>query len=332
MDVKQLEGNWPPAQKSPQPKYKTPMSQELQNNQQLTVKNLFGKDEVRNKFQEMLGKRAPSFITSVLQIVASNKLLSKADPHSIYHSAAVAATLDLPLNNQLGFAFIVPYNQSYQDDGGTWQKKQVAQFQLGYKGFKQLALRSGQFKIMNATDVREGEIKATNRQTGEITFEWIEDEEVRDSKKVIGYLSYFELLNGYAHSLYMSVKKIERHAKKYSQTYKNGKGLWVDDFESMCLKTVTKLNLSKGDAPLSIEMQKAIIFDQAVVNDMETTDVTYVDNDQPDEITAEDLQSLLDEKVALLSKTEFDNAKRIIDNKEVDSYKKLQIMLTEKID
>lgn len=257
------------------------MNNELQTTpaNQLTVKNLFGKDEVRNKFQEMLGKRAPSFITSVLQIVASNKQLSKADPHSVYHSAAVAATLDLPLNNQLGFAFIVPYNQSYQDETGAWQKKQVAQFQLGYKGFKQLALRSGQFKIMNATDVREGELKATNRMTGEMTFEWIEDEAIRETKTVIGYLSYFELLNGYTHSLYMTVRKIERHAKKYSQTYKNGKGLWVDDFDSMCLKTVTKLNLSKGDAPLSIEMQKAIIFDQAVVNDVETTDVTYVDNE-----------------------------------------------------
>jgi len=255
------------------------MNNEQKPDTQLTVKNLFGRDEVRNKFQEMLGKRAPSFITSVLQIVASNALLAKADPHSVYHSAAVAATLDLPLNNQLGFAFIVPYNQNYKDDKGVWQTKQVAQFQLGFKGFKQLALRSGQFKIMNATDVREGEIKAVNRMTGEITFAWIEDEEVRDSKKVVGYLSYFELLNGYTHSLYMTVNKIERHAKKYSQTYKKGKGLWVDDFESMCLKTVTKLNLSKGDAPLSIEMQKAVIFDQAIVNDVETTDVTYVDNE-----------------------------------------------------
>src|SRR5688572_23182414 len=95
----------------------------------LTIKNLFGMDEVRKKFQEMLGKRAPSFITSVLQIVASNSLLAKADPHSVYHSAAVAATLDLPLNNNLGFAYIVPYNQSYvdgKDEKGKdiWKKKQ----------------------------------------------------------------------------------------------------------------------------------------------------------------------------------------------------------------
>lgn len=246
--------------------------------QSLTIKNLFSRDEVRNKFQEMLGKRAPSFITSVLQIVSSNALLAKADPHSVYHSAAVAATLDLPLNNNLGFAYIVPYNQSYQEDG-QWKKKQVAQFQLGYKGFKQLALRSGQFRIMNSTDVREGELKERNRQTGAITFEWIEDETLRNSKKIIGYLSYFELLNGYTQNFYMSIVDLEKHGKKYSQTFKNDKGLWKDDFHSMCLKTVTKLNLSKN-APLSVEMQKAITFDQAIINDSETEDVTYVDNEE----------------------------------------------------
>ena len=96
----------------------------MENNQALTVKNLFAKDEVRNKFQEMLGKRAPSFITSVLQVVASSDLLKKADPNSVYHSAAVAATLDLPLNNALGFAYIVPYNQK-QSDGSY---KQVRSF------------------------------------------------------------------------------------------------------------------------------------------------------------------------------------------------------------
>lgn len=242
---------------------------------QLTVKNLFGKDEVRNKFQEMLGKRAPSFITSVLQIVASNSLLSKADPHSVYHSAAVAATLDLPLNNNLGFAYIVPYNQKQSD--GTY--KQVAQFQLGYKGLKQLALRSGQFKIMNSSDVREGEMFSRNRLTGEIIFKWIENEEDRLKAKIVGYVSFFELQNGYTQTLYMSIADLEKHGKKYSQTFKKGYGLWKDDFESMCMKTVTKMNLSKN-APLSVDMQRAVIVDQAVINDADTQDVTYVDNEE----------------------------------------------------
>ncbi len=291
--------------------------------QQMTIKNLFQKDEVRDKFQEMLGKRAPSFITSVLQIVASNNLLSKADPHSVYHSAAVAATLDLPLNNNLGFAYIVPYNESYQVDG-VWSQRQVAQFQMGYKGFIQLAQRSGQFKTLNAVDVREGELKSENKLTGEYVFEWIQDEEIRLTKKVIGFVSYFKLINGFEKIMYMSIKKLNEHGIKYSQTFKKGKGRWKDDFDAMALKTVIKLNLSKY-APLSVDMQKAITFDQAIIKDPETQDVSYVDNTPQieDPITPEQLQELLDEKIALLNKADFDSAKRIIANKEVDSYKKL---------
>ena len=94
---------------------------------QLSVKALFDRDDVKGKFKEMLGKRATSFITSVLQIAAQNSLLAKADPVSVYQAAAVAATLDLPLNQNLGFAYIVPYNQKYKDEKGVWQTKQVAQ-------------------------------------------------------------------------------------------------------------------------------------------------------------------------------------------------------------
>jgi recombination protein RecT len=242
----------------------------------MTAKSLFNQDEVKQKFQELLGKRSTSFITSVLQIVASNDLLAKADPVSIYHSAAVAATLDLPLNNAIGFAYIVPYNQKQKD--GSY--KTVAQFQLGYKGFKQLALRSGQFLNINASDVREGELKKHDRLTGEMLFDWIADTNERLKKPVIGYVSFFRLMNGYSQTLYMTIEELDSHGKQYSQTYKRGYGLWKDNFDSMCLKTVTKLNLSKN-APLSVEMQKAVVVDQAVINDTEAQDVTYADNDQP---------------------------------------------------
>src|SRR6478752_1459930 len=106
----------------------------MEQTQQLTTKSLFERPDVKTKFQEILGKRSSSFITSVLQIVASNDLLKKAEPNSIYHSAAVAATLDLPLNNNLGFAYIIPFND-------TKNNKVIAQFQIGYKGFIQLAQR-----------------------------------------------------------------------------------------------------------------------------------------------------------------------------------------------
>lgn len=291
----------------------------------MTVKTLFAKDEVKQKFQEMMGKRAASFITSVLQIASQNEMLAKAEPMSIYQSAAVAATLDLPLNNSLGFAYIVPYNIKQKD--GTW--KVVAQFQIGAKGFKQLALRSGQFVTINDTDVREGELKHYNRLTGEIEFEWIQDVQVRLSKKIIGYASYFKLLNGFEKTYYMTVDELNDHGLRFSQTFKKGFGLWKDDFDGMARKTVIKLNLSKN-APLSVEMQKAVVADQSVVNDAETEDVEYVDNDAEQDVRFEDLQALYELKKAALSSDEQESAQRIIEGKETASYYKLLKLLESK--
>lgn len=244
--------------------------------QALTIKNLFGRDEVRNKFQEMLGKRAPSFITSVLQIVASNNLLAKADPHSVYHSAAVAATLDLPLNNNLGFAYIIPYNQKQPDN--TW--KTVAQFQMGYKGFIQLAQRTGQFKSLGATRVFDGQLIKNDPLLGP-TFDW----EKKKSDLIIGYAAAFSLVNGFEKVSYWSQSDLEKHGLKYSQTFKKGYGLWKDDFDAMAIKTVIKLLLSKY-APLSIDMQRAVVVDQAVINNEDASDITYVDN-EPEAIDKE---------------------------------------------
>lgn len=297
---------------------------------QITVKSLFNRDDVKQKFQELLGKRSPQFITSVLQIVASSDLLQKAEPTSIYQSAAVAATLDLPLNNNLGFAYIVPYNISYKDDNNQWHKKTVAQFQMGYKGFKQLALRSGQFMTIHETDVRDGEIIKHDRLTGEMEFKWILDESEREVKKVIGYVSFFRLVNGYSQTFYMTIEKLIKHGKKYSQTFKNDKGLWKDDFDSMCRKTVTKLNLSKN-APLSVEMQRAIVVDQSVINDSDTMDVTYVDREVIQEITKGQLEELLNEKYPAITKKQIDEARRIIDNNEMSSFAKLHKILSDAI-
>jgi recombination protein RecT len=256
--------------------------------QQLTVKNLFARDDVRLRFQEMLGKKAQGFITSVLQIVAQNNHLAKADPYTIYHAAAVAATLDLPLNNNLGFAYIVPYKTKQQD--GSF--KDVAQFQMGYKGFIQLSMRSGQFLTMNSTDVRQGEIKKHDRLTDEIEFAWVENQAERPKLPVIAYVSYFKLLNGFQKLKLMYVDEIKGHGKKYSKTYEHKFGLWTTDFDGMAHKTVTKLLLSKF-APLSIEMQKAIIADQGVINNSDTEDIDYVDNDADDLAAGEEAKAKL---------------------------------------
>lgn len=241
---------------------------------QLTTKDFFNRDDVKRKFNELLGERASSFMTSVMQVVSSNDLLKDAEPSSVYQSAMVAATLNLPINNNLGFAYIVPYRTKQQD--GTY--KVLAQFQLGYKGFIQLSQRSGQFQTMNVTDVREGEIKSHNRLSDEVEFEWMQDQKARLSKKTVAYVAYFKLLNGFEKLHLMYADELESHGKRFSQTYKKGFGLWKDDFDSMSKKTALKLLLSKY-APLSVDMQKAIVSDQAVINNAETMDVDYVDND-----------------------------------------------------
>lgn len=241
-------------------------------NNQFAIKKFFEGDGVQKKFKELLGKKAQGFVTSVLQVVASNDLLAKADPVSVYQSAAVAATLDLPINNNLGFAYIVPY-KSKQTDGSY---KTVAQFQMGYKGFIQLAQRSGTFKTISASPIYEGQLIAENPLTG-----YLFDFTKKKSDKVIGYAAYFSLINGFEKVHYMTMEELEKHAKRFSQTYKKNFGLWKDDFDSMACKTVLKLMLSKF-APLSIEMQTAVMSDQALIKDAETMDVEYVDNEAVD--------------------------------------------------
>lgn len=242
------------------------MTQITTTNQPLNTKDFFNRPDVKQKFEEILGKRAPQFMTSVLQIANSNDLLKNADPLTIYNSALMSASLDLPLNNNLGFAYIVPYNQKQKDNS----YRQVAQFQLGYKGFIQLAQRSGQFKTISACAIYEGQIKTNDPLRG------IEFDFSVKSEKVVGYASYFKLLNGFEKTLYMTIEDVNKHAKKYSQTFKKGFGIWADDFDAMAQKTVIKLLLSKF-APLSIEMQKAVLIDQAVIRDENGSDLEYSD-------------------------------------------------------
>lgn len=246
------------------------MTTETKTQVALTAKGLFNQSNVKAKFEELLGKKAQGFMTSVLQIVSSNAMLSKADPHSIFHAAATAATLDLPINQNLGFAYIIPYNS---------REGCKAQFQLGYKGFIQLAQRSGQFARISATPIFEGQVISENPLTG---YEF--DFRIKPSGDAVGYAAYFKLLNGFEATLYMSVDEVKQHGQKYSKTFKNG--TWQTDFNAMATKTVIKLLLSRF-APLSIEMQKAIITDQAVINDVEAKDITYIDQGE-EEINKEE--------------------------------------------
>ncbi len=207
------------------------------------IQALLQTPQIKARFDEVLGKRAPAFMSSIISAVNSTPALRDCDPMSVISSAAIAAAVDLPINPSLGLAYIVPY-------------KGVAQFQIGWKGFVQLALRSGQYKTINLTPVLEGQISSHNPFTGEMEF----DASVT-SGKIAGYLLYFKLLNGYEKYFYMTRADCEAHGKKYSATFKKGFGVWVDNFDAMALKTVAKMGLSKYGV-LSVEMQKAVEMDQ----------------------------------------------------------------------
>ena len=227
------------------------MANEVAKQQKVTIQSLVHNEEFVSKAQDILQDGTPQFMASVLTLANSNKLLGECDPIKLYNCCLMAAALKLPFNQNLGQAYIVPF-------------KGEPQLQIGWKGFIQLAQRSGQFKRINCSDVREGEIVKRDRLTGEIEFDWLDDAE-REKKPVIGYVAYFELLNGYQQTLYMSKAEVEAHAKKYSQTYKQGFGVWKDNFDAMARKTLIKRILNQF-APLSVDMAKAMEYDQADAN------------------------------------------------------------------
>lgn len=234
------------------------------------IKDFFDKPAVQAKMRELVDKNAASFGTSIMQIVNSNAMLLDAEPMSIFNAACMAATLNLPVNNNLGFAYIVPYKNKSTG-------RVEAQFQLGYKGFIQLAQRSGQFKRINTCPVydTDAEEDVYQRLTSLIPR--------KPSGQIIGYIAYFQLLNGYEANLTMTMEELEAHAKRYSQTYKRGFGVWADNFEAMAKKTVIKLLLSQ-QAPLSIEMQKAVLSDQSVIKDVTAEQFDYIDNQPSDPV------------------------------------------------
>lgn len=216
--------------------------------EEATLKGLLGTEQVKNRFEELLGKKAPGFVSSLLAVVNNNKLLAKAEPKTVISAGAMAAALDLPINQNLGFAYIVPYGNQ-------------AQFQMGYKGYIQLAMRTGQYKNINADVVYEGEIKNVNRFTGE--FEFGE----RTSDTVVGYMAYFKLTNGFEKYIYMTLDEMQAHAKRYSKNYKGGTDKWgLTDFHTMAIKTVLKRLLSKYGI-LSIEMMNGPQLSTALQND-----------------------------------------------------------------
>ncbi len=232
--------------------------------------------------ESVLGERKGSFVNNLTALVANNATLQACEPYTVMFAAMKATALDLPLDNSLGFAYVIPYKDNKKNIT-------VAQFQIGYKGFVQLALRTNQFALIpHATDVRQGELVRRNRLTGEFEFNFVDNEEERAKLPIVGYVSYFKLMNGASSTLYMTVEELKDHALRYSQTFRSKydsvkrASKWSTDFDAMARKTVTKLNLSKN-APLSVELADAISADQAVM--FKGADkYEYVDNEQDAEV------------------------------------------------
>lgn len=266
------------------------------------IKQMLADDKVKNRFNEILGANAQQYMASIVNTVSASAELKKCDAASILSAAFVAASFDLPIDQNLGFAAIVPYNRNVKDDKGNWVKVMNAQFQMMYKGFIQLAIRSGEYEKMNCSEVYADELVSFNPITGECEF--VTDfsnctqRDDGDPKNIAGYYAWFRLRSGFSKELYMSKQAVQNHAKKYSQAYRydlsknKQSSKWSTDFDAMAKKTVIKLLLSKWGI-LSVKMQQAIIEDQKIYD--AEGDGAYSDN-QPEVIQAQDPFAAIEDK------------------------------------
>ena len=217
------------------------------------VNSMLDKDGMRKRFDELLGKRTPQFVSSIVSMVNADKNLQQAfyeSPMTVIQASLTAAMFDLPIDQSLGYAYIVPF-KNYKKDLGA--KKMEATFILGWKGMHQLALRTGAYKTINVVDVREGELKSYNRLTEEVKIDFIEDEDARDALPIIGYVGYYRLVNGAEKTVYMSTKSIAAHEKKFRKGEFQGKG-WREDWDAMARKTVYRILIGKWGV-MSIDYQ-----------------------------------------------------------------------------
>lgn len=251
------------------------MANEVSTQKKQGIATYLTREDVRAQITSLVGEKAsPTFISSVVSAVQTNPALADCTNSSILAGALLGESLKLSPSPQLGNYYLVPYKDK--------DKGMVAQFQMGAKGYKQLAIRSGQYQKIVTSNIKEGELKAYNPITEEFVFEPILDEKVRNALPTVGYYAMFRLNNGFTKELYWSKEKMEAHAKQYSKGYANDlrKGtaytFWSKDFDGMAEKTMIRQLISKWGI-LSIEMQKAFEGDMGVIGD--DGNVHYIDNE-----------------------------------------------------
>lgn len=276
------------------------MSNQVQVKKIDTLKGILDAPSVAKEFERALAKSAPAFVSSIIDLFNGDSNIQLCDPKEVVMEALKAAVLKLPINKSLGFAYIIPFNNSVKTPNG-WEKKMTPSFQIGYKGYIQLAMRTGQYRIINADVVFEGEVRSVNKLTGEIAFDG-----VKTSDDVVGYFCHFELLNGFSKTLYMTTVQMAAHAKRYSKGLKrdvtveellvlanqpfdaDSKAVgWMGNYHGMSLKTVIRILLSKYGY-LSIEMQDAFSTEDEFIpeqsDSIRYSDVEIVAQTEPLEI------------------------------------------------
>lgn len=257
------------------------------------LKGVLNAPSVQEQFQNALGNHKDAFVASVIDLYNGNTSLQACEPKTLVMEALKAATLALPINRALGFSYIIPFNNNVRQPDGSWKKVPTPTFVIGYKGYIQLAMRTGQYRIINADYVYEGELRKVNRLTGEIDFSG-----EKTSDKIAGYFCHIELINGFTKTLFMTVKEMASYAKRYSPSvgYKttveqleviaqsdtvSKKVGWEGNFNDMALKTVIRRLLSKYGY-LSVEMQSAMT--------MEAEETVQPENNPKIELEADEVQ------------------------------------------
>lgn len=261
------------------------------------LKSILKADSVQEQFANAMGSHKDAFVASLIDLYTGDKALQTCKPQQVVMEALRAATMKLPINKALGFAYIVVFNNSVKMPDGSWQKVPTPTFIPGYKGYIQLAMRTGQYKTINADVVYEGEISGYNKLAGTIDFNG-----KKKSEKIIGYFAYIEMLNGFSKTLYMSVEDMASYALRYSPSFKgrnkptvdalvktaqtnapSNKVGWEGNFNDMALKTVLRRLISKYGY-MSIEMQNAVI------GDVNAESAEAIRNDEVSDMDAETIE------------------------------------------
>lgn len=262
------------------------------------LKSIVAAPSIQGQFKNALGEHKDAFVASLIDLYANEKQLQSCDAKAVVLEALRAATLRLPLNKALGFAYIIVFNNNVKNPDGSWSKVPTPTFVPGYKGYIQLAMRTGQYRTINADFVYEGEMRKVNKLSGEIDFDG-----ERKSDKIVGYFCYYKLLNGFEKTLYMSIEDMAKYALRYSPSFKgrnkptvealvqsaqsdvvSSQVGWQGNFNDMALKTVIRRLLSKCSY-LSVEMQTAIAKD--VEADGNSRDETIAEHGNSKTIIAE---------------------------------------------